>query len=189
MRRILSATFAIASALIFMLSTPVKAQVDSLSLENFKTEGDKRYWEVNFKCVGDSQTRTIQRIVNGNKKWCSVDDQTLCDSSKFVITQQICGANDSVAENTAPSSEQSSQESSVFEISEPIQANSEDVDGSQDLAQQVWTEAESAKINTEALKTSLMREQVQIEEQRILIEQRRLELVQRELALKEQQSN
>ena len=189
MRRILSVTFVITNVLIFMLSTSVKAQVDSLSLENFKTQGDKKYWEVNFKCVGDSQTKTIQRIVGGNKKWCSIDDQTLCDASKFTLSEQICGSNDSVSENTAPPSEQSSQESSVIEIKESIQANGEDTDGSQDLAKQVWTEAESAKVDREALKTNLMREQVQIEEQRILIEQRRLELVQRELVLKEQQSN
>jgi len=189
MRRILSIKFVISSVFIFMMSTPANAKVGSMSLEKFKRQGDKRYWEVKVKCIGDSQTKTMQRIVSGKKTWCSIDEPGLCNTNKFALSQLICRSNKTVAKDNAPSSEQLSQDSSAVEITEPIQANTQDVDGSKDLVQQVWTETESEQNDKEALKTNLMREQVQIEEQRILVEQKRLELVQRELALKKQQAN
>lgn len=185
MRKFLFVTITILTTFTILLSGSLKAQVDSMSLENFKTQGDKRYWEIKVKCVGDTQTKKMQRVVNGKKTWCSFDDQDFCNENKFTLSQELCGSNEAIAD----SSQQVVQEGSIVAITEPIPATSEDIDGSQDLAEKVWTEAEAEQNDKEALKTKLMREQVQIEEQRILLEQKRLELVRRELALKQQQAN
>ena len=86
--------------LILATNRSAFAEVESMSLENFKNIEGERYWEVSVLCNGDSQEKLMKRIVGGNKQWCSTADSSLCDENKFTLSRLMCGSDEIVEATT-----------------------------------------------------------------------------------------
>ncbi len=157
------------SALV-LLVTPLHAtaEVKSMSLEQFRNVGQDRYWEVAVSCSNGSSEQLMRRTVGEGNKWCSANDTSLCDDSKFALSRKMCGGTLAVVNE---------------ESKEKITASSQTANKA---AEANAVSANTFASNKETLRTELLKEQVQVEEQRIQIEQKRLELVKSELALKKQ---
>lgn len=158
--------------IIFTAPLSVNAEVESMSLENFRNVDGSRYWEVVVNCTGDESGKVIKRSVSDDSLWCSSDDSSLCNKTKFALSESLCDT----SYPTPVSDVVAEQAVSPATVATAPQENSL---------------SESADDNIVApsaieRKTALLREQVLIEEQRILIEQKRLELIKQELALKKQ---
>ena len=128
----------------------------------------------------------MKRIVGGNKQWCSTADSSLCDENKFTLSRLMCGS-DEIVEATTEA--QGTGEQAEPSGSEPQEESAQVATATESEAEPELAEAPAPGIDVEALRTNLLKEQVQIEEQRILLEEKRIELAQRELELKRQLSN
>lgn len=158
------------------------AEVKSMSLETFKNIENQRFWEVAVSCVENAAEKVIKRIVGEGNPWCAVENNELCDSSKFVLARNIC---------ESPSTVIAAREPTKALTSAAANSGAADVAETLNNTEQFVTTAilsDAGSVDS-AKRTQLLREQVQIEEQRIQIEQRRLELVAAELALKKQLEN
>ncbi len=145
------------------------AKVRTVSLERNVVENGKRYYEVSLKCTGDPESRDIRRPARA-AKWCSVDVEDLCYSSKYALARNICkhDAGSFAALGKPAATDQSPEPTDQITESGVVQG----------------AEQESETQRVADLKKELLLEQILIEEQRIQLEQRRLELVKRELSLK-----
>jgi len=164
-----------------LYNTSTIAEVESMSLEKFKNIDGERYWEVSVLCQEDSAEKLMKRVVGEGNLWCSANDDSLCEENKFTLSQLLCGSQETNSDASSDTSAEIEQ-TTADEVAT-------DSTNNETAALPSEIESSSASVDTETLKTRLLKEQVQIEEQRILLEQKRLELVQRELELKKQLAN
>jgi hypothetical protein len=167
------------------------ANVESLSNDVLKHQGEDAYWQAMVKCDGNSTSIPIKQVLK-QQDWCSESTLLPCATSKMRMAQQVCVNIDIFSKNTAtsvaarkPPTPPSRQPATVVNTpSKPSGTWQQDVNTQRQAEQRAQERQRRAEV-TAAIRAEELK--LQVERQKLEQEKRALARAEREFAAEERQ--